>query len=153
MTVIIRPATKKDLPAIRKLSVELEKTRTKLWEKENKLFHKKTVLNKVIKKISTTDCVFVAEQNNNIVGFVWGELSSRKNSILSKTGYISGLFIKANIRRQGASKKLLKNLFQIFKEKGCDHIIVHTDSENLPAQALYKSVGMSQVTVELWKKI
>ncbi len=153
MTVTIRPATKKDLAAIRELGRELDKARTKLWNKENKPFHKKSVPSAPIKKITIKDYIFVADQNSRVVGFVWGEPSSRPNSYLSKVGDINELFVLSGVRGQGVGKKLLQALFQTFKEKGCDHIITHTDSENISAQDLYRSMGMSPVTVELWRKV
>lgn len=152
MEIVIRKVTKKDLPKIQELQNELQKTRQELWKK-SRSFHERTNSISLITKLGVGEVVLVAKVGGELVGFVFGEISKRSGHTLSKMGYISELFISKNFRNQGISTLLIKSLVREFKSKKCDHIITHTDWENEAAQALYKSLGMTPVTVELWKKI
>ena len=40
-----------------------------------------------------------------------------------------------------------------FKNQWCDHIVTHTDNENILSQNFYKNNGLKPVTIELWKAI
>ncbi len=152
MKTIIRKATKKDLPKIQEWQNELQKARQKLWKK-SRAFHERTKSISLITKLGAGEVVLVAEVDGELAGFVFGEIFKRPGHTLSKMGYISELFISKNFRNQGISTQLIKSLVREFKNKKCDHSITHTDWENEAAQALYKSLGMMPVTVELWKKI
>ena len=152
MKILIRKATKKDLSQVRTFQGQLDKARQKLWKK-SRAFHDRTKPSRLITKISARGILLVAENDHQLVGFVYGEISKRPNHKLAKLGDVEELFVLADFRQRGVSIKLMKALIKEFKKKGCDHIITHTDSENEPAQALYKTIGMAPVTVELWKKI
>ena len=152
MKITIRKATKKDLPEVRVFQEQLEVARQKLWKK-SRAFHERTKSSGRITKMTAREIIFVAENDHQLVGFVYGEITKRPSHKLAKFGYIDELFVLPDFRKQGVSTKLIKALIKEFKNRGCDHIITHTDWENEVAQALYKSIGMSPVTVELWKKI
>jgi GNAT superfamily N-acetyltransferase len=56
-------------------------------------------------------------------------------------------------RGQGVAKLLFEALEKEFKKQGCNHITTHTDAENTLSRSFYEKNGMSEVTVEYWKKI
>lgn len=152
MEIIIKQSTVRDLPATRKLQDELNKARVLLWKK-SKLFHQRIKLHSPITKIPRKDIILIAESDGIIVGYVWGKIENRAGYKLSKFGYINELFVDKSFRNKGVAGQLIRKLIKSFKENGCEFIFTKTDWENEPARSLYESLGMSGVTVELWKKI
>jgi ribosomal protein S18 acetylase RimI-like enzyme len=150
MKINIRPAQKNDISAIQKFARSLNQTREKQFSASNKPFHKRK---KSASLPTLKDVLLVAESEGNIVGYIWGSIHERKNHALSKLGYIDELYVDNNSRGQNVGQSLMKAIIKVFKQKGCNHVTTLTDTENKKAQDFYKSCGMKEVTVELWKKI
>jgi len=154
MKLSIRPAQTTDLKQIQNMLNNLHNERTKLWEHATKKFHTQIKSRPKLRINDLKKNIFIiAEQDSEIIGFVVGNISSRKNYIYTKLGYIDILYIQQIFRKSGIATKLIKNLILIFKTKGCDHITTHTDAENMLAQHLYEQIGMKKVTIEYWKNI
>jgi GNAT superfamily N-acetyltransferase len=155
MKVTIRKATIKDKVILETLMVLLNKTRDSLFSKKTIAFHKHAKDNKVFlqKKDFLKSIMFVAEVDQEIIGYCFGSLHKRKNTLLSNMGYIDEVFVKDSMRKFGVAKKLFTELVREFKRKGCDHMITHTDFENKLAQDFYDSIGMHKATLEYWKKL
>lgn len=87
------------------------------------------------------------------VGFIQGTIDERKNHRLNKLGYTDELYVQNEYRGQGVAEKLFAELEKEFVARGCNHLVTRTDAENTLAQQFYVKIGMSAVTVELWKKL
>ena len=154
MTITIRLAVQKDMPALQEMLDMLNSERRQLWSQKNKIFHDRLKpLSKLRKSDLDRNIFVVAEEGGVIVGFVLGFITSRKGYKLSKLGYLDALYVKPAFRSKGVAKKLTDAVVKNFKSKGCDHMTTHTDAENKVAQKWYEKAGMSQVTVEYWKKL
>ena len=152
--MIIRKAEQKDLKIVQEMLDLLNADRKKLWNSKNKKFHKKKIKNsKLKKKDFAENIIFIAEDSEASIGCIMGYISKRKGYICHKLGYIDALYIKKDYRKKGIATKLLAKLKKEFKSNKCDHMITHTDAENIKAQKLYESTKMSSVTVEYWKKL
>ena len=55
--------------------------------------------------------------------------------------YIDEVGVAAEFRRQGIAKMLLKVLFKLGREEGCEEAWVGTEHDNVPAKRLYESRG------------
>lgn len=136
------------------LQSQLNLDREKLFGRDTKKFHARSKPRDVInEKDLLKDILIVAESSGAILGYVWGRLAERRSSISSKLGYLEEVCVDPDARGRGIAKRLLKELIVAFRARGCDHVITHTDAENLTAQALYRSIGMKHVTLELWKPL
>lgn len=152
--MIIKRANKSDKVAIQVLMDGLIFYREKIFKTENKEFHKRINSYPALKDGDFKKSIFiVAVDKEEIIGFIQGTIQQRKDHKLSKLGYIDELFLKDEFRGKGAAKILFKELEKEFKFQGCDHLITHTDFENLFSQKFYLKVGMNKTTVELWKKL
>ncbi len=150
----IRSAKQKDLKEIQSLMDELNNLRRDLFSKKNSIFHQRIKPYAKLKaKDIKSDLFFVAENDNTIVGYIWGSIDQRKSHKLYKLGYVDELYILKTARTKGYAKKLFRTLIKAFKEKGCDHMTTHTDIENTIAQSFYETNGMNKTTIEYWKKI
>lgn len=154
MAINIRSAMQQDMPALQEMLDLLNKERRQLWSQKNKIFHNRLKqLSKLRKNDLDKNIFIVAEDDNEITGFVLGFVTSKKGYKLSKLGYLDALYVKPAFRSKGVAKKLIDAIVKSFKSKNCDHMTTHTDAENKVAQKLYERAGMSQVTVEHWKKL
>lgn len=103
--------------------------------------------------------VYVAEEENLLVGFVIGEIHAYNKS---ETLYYQGtkraeawdLFTNMKYRGKGIGSALLKALETECKQRGCQHIILNNvDSENKKAQELYVDLGYSPWVVRFYKSL
>lgn len=158
-TYHIRRAAKKDVSAIRSLEGEIKRVRASLFSAATTSFHKKIAPAKKISKdipsvIAKNDIVFVVETKEGaVVGMVRGSIQRRAGYLLSRMGHVERLIVLDKHRRHGLAKKLCQRLMREFKERGCDHVVVHTDAENTIARAFYASLGVREATIQLFKKL
>jgi len=154
INIEIKQAKTGYLAQIQKLMDSLNDIRERGFSKQNKKFHERIVdYDKLAEEDLKNDIILVAKDNNNLVGYIWGSIHERKSHKLSKLGYIDELYVVQKFRKQGVVKKLANELFKEFKNKGCNHITTHTDFENDKARQFYEAIGMSVVTLELWKEV
>lgn len=152
--IVYRVATQGDLSDIQRLQKQLNTARERQFIKETKKFHARKKAHSLIEVSDLRKDVFVvAEVQGKVVGYAWGQLAERSSSVLSRLGYIEEVCVDEKHRGKGIAKKLLEELAQLFRKKGCDHMTTHTDAENSAAQALYRSFDMIPVTLELWKPL
>ena len=154
MKITLRKADKNDLEVIQALHALLDGGRKSQYDVSTKAFHIKTKAPASVKQSDLkTDHFIIAENEDEIVGYVWGSIDKRPYHKLKKMGYIDELFIAQKYRKKGIAKQLLSELEAFFVQKGCEFIFTNTDWENKNAQSLYSSFGMNKVTVEFWKEI
>ncbi len=152
--ITYRLANQEDVKQIQRLQTQLNEARETLFSKQTQKFHARKRASSLIDlKDLEKDLFIVAINGEDIVGYVWGQLAERPSSVLSRLGYIEEVCVDTSARGQGIAKELLERLAGLAKEKGCDHMTTHTDAENMAAQALYESFGMTPATVEFWKEL
>jgi ribosomal-protein-alanine N-acetyltransferase len=78
--------------------------------------------------------------NDMLIGFV-------SFSIAIDQADIETVFVKGDYRRQGIAKALIENAQTQMQEKGVDKIFLEVRETNLPARALYNSLGFSDISV------
>ena len=76
----------------------------------------------------------ITNKQGEIIGFIWFE--SREND-----AFICDFAINENQRRKGYGRKALTELERIVGEKGIAIISLHVFEHNIPAIALYQSMG------------
>ena len=55
--------------------------------------------------------------------------------------YIDEVDVCVDQRRKGAGKCIMKKLFEIAEENGCEEVWLGTEVDNVPANALYRSLN------------
>ena len=135
----IRNATKKDKRSISELYYELHPVE----EKENK---EKGLL-VPIEKSKIKPVLLVAEENKQIVGFIWAHFIQYG---FFKYGTIDELFVKKEFRGKGVGSALLKKAIKKLQNFKAKIILVGTEKENKEAIKLYKDVGFELGERSLW---
>lgn len=103
---------------------------------------------------SAKGTVFIAEENNKIVGYtlilIKDEIPIYQNK---KIGCISDLYVKKNFRNRGLSSRLKDKSIEWFKEKGIKFVSVPLYPDNKFAHSLYQRWGFFDYKLEMRKKI
>ena len=107
--------------------------RYKLWER-------------VLHSSSSKEIVYVAELNNEIVGFISGGPS--RTDALDSDAEIYALYLLEDYQRQGIGRKLLENAFQEMREYGYETAFVWVLKDN-PAVNFYKKTGGEVIKEEV----
>ena len=94
--------------------------------------------------------VFVAEKNNQVVGFIQGVIIEHKKGDdekydlshnPSRDGWIGLLFVKPEHRSSGVGRELLDKMKNYFKSKECTSVRLLVLSDNTHAVSVYKKNG------------
>ena len=70
-----------------------------------------------------------------------------------KKGVIDALYVVEEFRRKGVSTKLIAEIEQYFREKGCTHSEVGALVVNEQAKGFYRKQGYKEQFVDLMKKL
>lgn len=89
---------------------------------------------------SDSETCLVAEENDQVIGFVVGSVLEKPGSAWSY-GYIIWLGVASSTGRKGVGALLVKQLQEIFIELGARMILADTDAENAPAIGFFKNMG------------
>ena len=81
----------------------------------------------------------VAERDGEIVGTVFANVGN------PAFGYVFGLYVTPEVRRQGVATRLLAQTAHDLHERGLRHIVLDVDTPNDDARALYRRLGFAEV--------
>lgn len=87
---------------------------------------------------------FLVAETDEIVGMLtvlWGYSTWKGKPVAS----LEDVYVRPEMRSQGVATALLAHAFELAKEKGCARVDLVTETENYPAQALYKKAGFELV--------
>ena len=106
--------------------------------------------------------VFVAEENNQVIGFIQGVIIKHKKGDdeiydlshnPSKDGWIGLLFVEPEYRGSGVGRELLDKMKNYFKSRGCTSVRLLVLSDNTHAVSVYKKNGFLCHDLEMVLKI
>lgn len=97
--------------------------------------------------------MFVAEENNEIVGYICGQVKNRIVRTLDKEGYINDWFVSRDWRHKGIGMQLYTTLIEEFKKQGCNRLGLLTNVRNQQAIYFYHKLGFIDECLTLVKKL
>lgn len=154
--MIIRKAKSKDILGVASLSYN------------SAIFHKKFTtyydINKNAKKIlekslaknirSSNSCIFVAEEDDKIVGYLLAFKVDREEMFkIKKAGLIADIFILDNFRKMGIGESLVKECFKWFKQNNIHFVEINIEVSNDGGLKFWNKMGFEDVCVSKYKKI
>lgn len=92
--------------------------------------------------------MFAKDDSGTFAGYI----ASAEKAIRPNFLWIVELFIDQKYQGQGVGSSLLKQTIQEAKKKNLDGLITQTESENIPAQNLYKKMGFVEIDNPEWKE-
>jgi ribosomal protein S18 acetylase RimI-like enzyme len=145
MSVTIRPAEKRDVPAMAELIEEIERfygaTDTDIQPLEER---RTQVEEALFGSPPLASALLVEDETGDIVGlaaysFLWPAAGS------SHSLFLKELYVRNTLRRRGTGARLMDELRAIAAGRpGCSRVEWMTDSDNPGARAFYKSLGFAE---------
>ncbi|MGD8966743.1 MAG: GNAT family N-acetyltransferase [Anaerolineae bacterium] len=96
-------------------------------------------------------CVLLAEQDNELIGQIMGELRETAPVFEHQTyGYVTDIVVAPDARRRGIGKALFNALETWFREQDAAHLQLQVLENNPASQAFWRAMGCSDYSDILW---
>ncbi|MEW2620785.1 cyclophane-containing RiPP N-acetyltransferase HaaN [Streptomyces sp. NPDC048106] len=145
MTVTIRPAEKRDVPALAELIGEIERfygvADTDIQPLEERLSQVEEAL---FGSPPLAAALLVEDDAGNVAGlaaysFLWPAAGS------SHSLFLKELYVRDSLRRAGVGARLMEELRALAASRpGCSRVEWMTDRDNPGARAFYRSLGFAE---------
>jgi ribosomal protein S18 acetylase RimI-like enzyme len=153
MSVSIRAAEERDLPAIGGLAGQLVRQHHGFDAQRFMLIpNVETGYARFFaSELSDPDVLlFAAELAGNIVGYAYARLEPRDwNALLDSCGALHDIFVSDGQRRQGVARQLVEAVREGLRRKGAPRLVLHTASKNAAARQFFAAQGFRETMVEL----
>jgi len=158
MAVVIRKAERRDLESLGRLGAMLIGTHYAFDAKRFLAPGKSaesdyaSFLGRALE--SSDDCIFVAERDRNIVGYVYAALEPMSwKELRGPAGFIHDIAVAEEARRAGVGTKLIQAAVEWLRAHGAPRVMLSTAALNNDARALFQRLGfrvtMLEMTMEL----
>ena len=133
---MIRKATLEDVPQLVSLAIQMWESHT--VEDLTKIFCEQIRKEKNI--------IFLAISKEHIVGFAQCGLRHDyvEGTNSSPVGYLEGIFVQEEYRKQGFAKQLLNYCEKWAKEKGCSEFASDCELDNEISRQFHKNLGFDE---------
>ena len=157
--VKIREYSERDRNEVVRLTEESQEYYEPLDELKRVQYKKKSAeffVQLMFDKAQKEGMVYVAEENDIVVGFISGHISEideeeQKETINKKPGVVDEFFITESYRKKGIGTKLFIKMEEYFRAKDCDIVRLYVFAPNAPARDFYKGKGYSDRLVTVLK--
>ena len=140
MNFMIRKASFKDTNEINDMLTSLiQDEREKYNNNINENYKVKDFYEKFID--NEDKIIFVAKENNIILGYVYGFVQDSGSLYNKKVAQLDALFVKEEYRGKGIAKRLMKEFINWAEEKGVTYIELSVCKDNTNAISLYENEG------------
>ncbi len=124
---------------------ELAKMFTELWPECN---YAEEVGNCEKIANSDRDVAFLSVNNQGaFTGFVYMSLRTDyvEGTTTTPVGYIEGIYVKEEFRRQGTARNLIKRAELWCRERGCRELASDTETHNESSQSFHRKMGFEEM--------
>lgn len=154
MIVSVRKAERRDLDALGRLGAMLMRThyafdRQRFLEPgQNAQNGYASFLGSVLE--SDDDCVFVAEGDGTVIGYVYAALEPLSwKELRGPAGFIHDVAVAEEARQSGVATMLVKEATEWLRDQGAPRVILWTAASNGQAQSLFHSLGFRDTMIEM----
>ena len=99
---------------------------------------------------SEDGCVFVAEDDEGIAGYVYAALEPLSwKELRGPAGFIHDVAVLERARRSGIAQELMAAAIAWLREHGAPRVILWTAAPNAPAQSLFRTLGFRETMIEM----
>lgn len=97
--------------------------------------------------------IFVARENDMILGYVYGFVQDNGNLYNKKVAKLDALYVKEQYRGSGIAKSLMKEFINWAEEKEATYVELSVCKDNTKAISLYENEGFSIDKIILRKEL
>jgi ribosomal protein S18 acetylase RimI-like enzyme len=155
MNIQIRPYSSEDAPSVKKCIFQLKQIE---GDYDPDFFTDTTAVNKlflkILEKIGEKGAVFVAETNDEVVGFISLQVENKNDPLICKKVdcvYISDIAVLENYRGVGIGMKLLQAGEKYAQVKKIKYLKLNVCAKNQKAMDLYQRFGFHDYEAILLK--
>lgn len=96
---------------------------------------------------------YVAEEGEEILGFISARISIEPDLVLDKIGIIEEFFVTERARGKKIGKTLMEKILEVLAQKGC--VVYRTSAyfNNTIALSFYRRFGFKDEAIELSRKV
>ena len=99
---------------------------------------------------SPDDCVFVAEEDGRIAGYVFAALEPMSwKELRGPAGFIHDVAVADDARRSGVATQLMRAAVDWLREHGAPRVMLWTAAPNKAAQRLFRRLGFRDTAIEM----
>lgn len=143
---MIRPMKLGEEDKVRRIIAELSYENQTFWRKQTKPL--KEYLEECSKmpvsvEIEGKNVIFVAEENDKIIGLCWCTIVDRG---IDRQGEIAEFYVEREYRSKGIGRELIEAAKRFFVSEKTEVVFVWTHHGNEASIRLYRSVGFKEVT-------
>ncbi len=143
-SLTIRRAASSDVERI----VNLRLLAQEHFEKSNPLVWritedgKKLLKQKVVNDLADSNIrILLAEVDNDVVGYVQGEVTQRSEYLPRTVGQVSLIYVTERFRRKGIGRRLLKEVCRFFNANNAEHLTMRYIVGNREAERFWRKLG------------
>jgi len=105
----------------------------------------------LVSHVADPDClVMVAEQSNEVVGYVFASLESTSwRDLRGPCGFIHDVYVHEPERRQGTGGELMRAAIAWIHSRGMSQVVLWSKADNDHAQHLFAKLGFRRTMVEM----
>ena len=102
-------------------------------------------------RFDTADsAVFVAEIENEVVGFAYVELDLLNYAELLENGaWLHDIYVDERVRAEGIGKELIKAAAEAAKHMGAEKLLLSVAAKNIAAHQVFEKAGFRPTMVEM----
>ena len=156
--ISIRKAERGDLPTLGRLGAMLMQThyafdRHRFLEPRSGAEHGyASFLGSVLD--SAENCVFVAENEGDVTGYVYAGLEPLSwKELRGPAGFIHDVVVVEKARRSGVATMLIEAAMAWLRERGAPRVILWTAAPNTAAQTLFHGIGFRDTMIEMTREL
>jgi ribosomal protein S18 acetylase RimI-like enzyme len=96
---------------------------------------------------------FIALDDNQPLGFIFGEIKEKKEKVYDKEGYIDSWYVEPEHQATGIGKALFEKLVEEFEKAQCTHLALNVHFDNARAIKIYESMGFTKRVISFIKPL
>ncbi|HEY4639730.1 MAG TPA: GNAT family N-acetyltransferase [Thermoanaerobaculia bacterium] len=99
---------------------------------------------------SPDDAIFVAEEDGEVVGYVYAGLEPLSwKELRGPAGFVHDVAVLEDARRSGIATELMNVAIDWLREKGAPRVLLWSAAPNVHAQALFHRLGFRDTMIEM----
>ncbi len=153
MSVIVRAAEPRDLPAIAELAGQLVRQHHGFDAQRFMLIPNAEAgyARYFAGELSNPETIILAaELAGVVVGYAYARLEARDwNALLDACGALHDIFVHEGARRQGVARRLVEAVRERLQAKGAPRLVLHTASKNHPGREFFAALGFRETMIEM----
>ncbi len=158
MTIQVRRAIPDDLDALILLNGQIQKLHADLYPEEFSENKSPDKVKKFFQKLMNSEAqiLFVAEYNNTVGGYMWGEIFKKRRTLFSTSKsylYVQHICVDDTLKRNGIGAALFREMENLATNKGISDIKLDTWFLNEGAQSFFKTCGFEAYRINMKKKL